>query len=146
MNSFAPNVWRFMQVPFSRSSLNHFDVFILDTASKIFLFSGYNSSVQERARALEVVQFINENRHNRNCEVATIGKNLYLPPTSPPIALFSWLDMETSNSTTTEDGKFVSDPDAGEFWSLFGGYAPIPRDSPSAFPEKENSHSIKLFR
>ncbi|XP_031384879.1 villin-1 isoform X2 [Punica granatum] len=105
------------EVPFSRSSLNHFDVFILDTASKIYLFSGCNSSVQERAKALEVVQYINETKHNGNCEVATI-----------------------------EDGKFVGDADAGEFWSLFGGYAPIPRDSPSAFPEKDFTHSIKLFR
>ncbi|KAK4779797.1 hypothetical protein SAY87_015903 [Trapa incisa] len=105
------------EVPCCRSCLNHSDVFILDTASKIFLFSGCNSSVQERAKALEVVQYINENKHNGNCEVATI-----------------------------EDGKFVSDPDAGEFWSLFGGYAPIPRDSPSAFLEEYDSHSTKLFR
>ena len=61
------------QVPFSRSSLNHNDVFILDTASKIFLFSGCNSSIQERAKALEVVQYIRENKHTGNCEVATIG-------------------------------------------------------------------------
>lgn len=65
------------QVPFSRSSLNHNDVFILDTASKIFLFSGCNSSIQERAKALEVVQFIKENKHNGKCEVATIGWNLF---------------------------------------------------------------------
>lgn len=61
------------QVPFSRSSLNHNDVFILDTASKIFLFSGCNSSIQERAKALEVVQYIKENKHCGNCEVATVG-------------------------------------------------------------------------
>ncbi|OMO84328.1 Villin headpiece [Corchorus capsularis] len=88
------------EVPFSRSSLNHNDVFILDTASKIFLFSGCNSSIQERAKALEVVEYIKENKHSGNCEVATI-----------------------------EDGKMVGDSDVGEFWSLFGGYAPIPRDS-----------------
>ncbi|XP_043810073.1 villin-1 isoform X2 [Manihot esculenta] len=87
------------EVPFSRSSLNHNDVFILDTASKIFLFSGCNSSIQERAKALEVVQYVKENKHGGKCEVATI-----------------------------EDGKFVGDSDVGEFWSFFGGYAPIPRD------------------
>ncbi|XP_011032129.1 PREDICTED: villin-1-like isoform X2 [Populus euphratica] len=89
------------EVPFSRSSLNHNDVFILDTASKIFLFSGCNSSTQERAKALEVVQYIKENKHGGTCEVATV-----------------------------EDGKLVGDPEVGEFWSFFGGYAPIPRDSP----------------
>lgn len=64
------------QVPFSRSSLNHNDVFILDTASKIFLFSGCNSSIQERAKALEVVQYIKEDKHGGKCEVATVGRNL----------------------------------------------------------------------
>lgn len=65
------------QVPFSRSSLNHDDVFILDTASKIFLFSGCNSSIQERAKALDVVQYIKENRHGGKCDVATIGWDLF---------------------------------------------------------------------
>lgn len=72
---------RIHQVPFSRSSLNHNDVFILDTASKIFLFSGCNSSIQERAKALEVVQYIKETKHSGNCQVATIGS--HLPPLLP---------------------------------------------------------------
>ncbi|KAJ4725601.1 Villin [Melia azedarach] len=104
------------EVPFSRSSLNHNDVFILDTASKIFLFSGCNSSIQERAKALEVVQYIKEDKHGGKCEVATI-----------------------------EDGKFVGDPDVGEFWSLFGGYAPIPRDSASAVQQQSGASSTTLF-
>ncbi|CAK7331256.1 unnamed protein product [Dovyalis caffra] len=104
------------EVPFSRSSLNHNDVFILDTASKIFLFSGCNSSTQERAKALEVVQYIKENKHGRNCEVATV-----------------------------EDGKLVGDPDVGEFWSLFGGYAPIPRDSPSGVEKQPETPFLQLF-
>ncbi|XP_030969070.1 villin-1 isoform X2 [Quercus lobata] len=104
------------EVPFSRSSLNHNDVFILDTASKIFLFSGCNSSIQERAKALEVVQYIKENNHGGKCEVATI-----------------------------EDGKFVGDSDVGEFWSLFGGFAPIPRDSPSSVQKQSDTPSVKLF-
>ncbi|GAB4859960.1 actin filament capping [Ancistrocladus abbreviatus] len=104
------------EVPFSRSSLNHTDVFILDTASKIFLFCGYKSSIQERAKALEVVQFIKEEKHNANCEVATI-----------------------------EDGKFVGDSDAGVFWSYFGGYAPIPKDSPSFFQRQHDVPSVRLF-
>ncbi|XP_062085157.1 villin-1 [Humulus lupulus] len=104
------------EVPFSRSSLNHNDVFVLDTASKIFLFSGCNSSTQERAKALEVVQYIKETKHSGNCEVATV-----------------------------EDGKFVGDSEVGEFWSLFGGYAPIPRESPSFFQDQSEIQSVKLF-
>ncbi|XP_052185182.1 villin-1 isoform X2 [Diospyros lotus] len=104
------------EVPFTRTSLNHNDVFILDTASKIFLFSGCNSSIQGRAKALEVVQYIKENKHGGNCEVAAI-----------------------------DDGKLVGDPDVGEFWSLFGGYAPIPRDSPSATQKEPDLSTVKLF-
>ncbi|KAL0337828.1 UNVERIFIED_CONTAM: Villin-4 [Sesamum calycinum] len=45
------------EVPFcSISLMNHDDIFILDTKSKIFQFNGSNSSIQERAKALEVVQ------------------------------------------------------------------------------------------
>ncbi|XP_039041546.1 LOW QUALITY PROTEIN: villin-1-like [Hibiscus syriacus] len=101
------------EVPFSRSSLNHNDVFILDTASKIYLFCGCNSSIQERAKALEVVQYIKENKHTGKCDVATI-----------------------------EDGKLVGDSDVGEFWSLFGGYAPIPRDSALGGPQHVDSPVI----
>ncbi|XP_058109143.1 villin-1 isoform X2 [Magnolia sinica] len=104
------------EVPFSRSSLNHNDVFILDTESKIYLFSGCNSSMPERAKALEVVQYIKDNKHGGRCEVATI-----------------------------EDGKFVGDSDVGEFWSLFGGYAPITRDSPCAVQNESSIPSAKLF-
>ncbi|XP_015873827.3 villin-1 [Ziziphus jujuba] len=110
------HVVRVKEVPFSRSSLNHNDVFILDTASKIFLFSGCNSSIQERAKALEVVQYVKDTKHGGNCQVATV-----------------------------EDGKFVGDPDVGEFWSLFGGYAPIPKDSPSSIQNQSNTSSAKLF-
>ncbi|GLT52033.1 hypothetical protein SLA2020_253960 [Shorea laevis] len=104
------------EVPFSRSSLNHNDVFVLDTASKIFLFSGCNSTIQERAKALEVVHYIKENKHGGNCEVAAI-----------------------------EDGKLVGDPDVGEFWSLFGGYAPIPRETPLAVQQQPDTTPVKLF-
>ncbi|KAE8666730.1 Villin-1 [Hibiscus syriacus] len=82
------------EVPFSRSSLNHNDVFILDTASKIYLFCGCNSSIQERAKALERME------------------------------------------------KLVGDSDVGEFWSLFGGYAPIPRDSALGGPQHVDSPVI----
>ena len=62
------------QVPFARSSLNHDDIFILDTANKIFQFNGSNSCIQERAKALEVVQHIKDTYHDGKCEIASIGK------------------------------------------------------------------------
>jgi hypothetical protein len=61
------------EVPFARSSLNHDDIYILDTKSKIFQFNGSNSSIQERAKALEVVQYIKDTYHDGTCEVATVG-------------------------------------------------------------------------
>ncbi|KAM0907642.1 hypothetical protein ACQ4PT_015983 [Festuca glaucescens] len=91
------------QVPFARSSLNHEDIFILDTESKIFQFNGSNSSIQERAKALEVVQYLKDTNHEGKCDVAAV-----------------------------EDGKLMADADAGEFWGLFGGFAPLPRKT---FPE-----------
>ncbi|PKA56226.1 Villin-2 [Apostasia shenzhenica] len=89
-------VVRMKQLPFARSSLNHDDVFILDTESKIYQFNGANSNIQERAKSLEVVQYLKENYHERKCEVAII-----------------------------DDGKLVAESDSGEFWVLFGGFAPI---------------------
>ncbi|KAL8140970.1 hypothetical protein V2J09_006991 [Rumex salicifolius] len=70
---------------------------------------------KERAKALEVVKYIKDDKHNGNCKIATL-----------------------------EDGKFVGDSDVGEFWSLFGGYAPIPKDSPSFFQSKKDASIIKL--
>lgn len=62
------------QVPFARSSLNHDDIFILDTKSKIYQFNGSNSCIQERAKALEVVQYIKDTYHDGKCEIAAIGE------------------------------------------------------------------------
>lgn len=88
------------QVPFSRSSLNHDDVFVLDTESKIYQFNGATSNIQERAKALDVVQYIKDKYHEGKCEVAVI-----------------------------EDGKLGSEVDSGEFWAFFGGFAPIGKKS-----------------
>ncbi|MCO5558070.1 hypothetical protein L7F22_011646 [Adiantum nelumboides] len=87
---------RVKQVPFSQSTLNHDDVFILDTESKIYQFNGSTSSIQERAKALEVVQYIKETHHDGTCNVAVI-----------------------------DDGELDEETDAGEFWDLFGGFGPI---------------------
>lgn len=111
------HIARVKEVPFSRSLLDHKAVFIVDTASKIFLFSGSNSSMQTRAKALDVVKHLKENQHGGRCEIATI-----------------------------EDGKLVGDSDAGEFWNLFGGYAPIPRDVPDTVNgESMTTSPKKLF-
>ncbi|XP_031123965.1 villin-3 [Ipomoea triloba] len=89
-------VVRLKQVPFSRSSLNHDDVFILDTKDKIYQFNGANSNIQERAKALEVIQFLKDKYHEGKCGVAIV-----------------------------EDGNLQAESDSGEFWVLFGGFAPI---------------------
>ncbi|XP_022847678.1 villin-3-like [Olea europaea var. sylvestris] len=89
-------VVRLKQVPFSRSSLNHDDVFILDTRGKIYQFNGANSNIQERAKALEVIQYLKEKYHEGTCDVAIV-----------------------------DDGKLQAETDSGEFWLLFGGFAPI---------------------
>ncbi|GMH18709.1 hypothetical protein Nepgr_020550 [Nepenthes gracilis] len=86
------------QVPFARSSLNHDDVFILDTKDKIYQFNGANSNIQERAKALEVIQFLKDKYHEGKCDVAIV-----------------------------DDGKLQAESDSGEFWVLFGGFAPIAR-------------------
>ncbi|KAJ1695673.1 hypothetical protein LUZ63_012371 [Rhynchospora breviuscula] len=89
-------VVRIKQVPFVRSSLNHDDVFILDTESKIYQFNGANSNIQERAKALEIVQYLKDKYHDGKCDVGIV-----------------------------DDGKLDSESDSGEFWVLFGGFAPI---------------------
>ncbi|KAK4265504.1 hypothetical protein QN277_026552 [Acacia crassicarpa] len=104
------------EVPFARSSLNHDDIFILDTKSKIFQFNGSNSSIQERAKALEVVQYIKDTHHDGKCEVAAI-----------------------------EDGKLMADPETGEFWGFFGGFAPLPRKPASDDDQHVDTYPPKLL-
>ncbi|GLT97473.1 hypothetical protein SLE2022_150350 [Rubroshorea leprosula] len=105
------------EVPFARSSLNHDDIFILDTKSKIFQFNGSNSSIQERAKALEVVQYIKDSYHDGKCEVAAV-----------------------------EDGKLMADTETGEFWSFFGGFAPLPRKMANSEDKTVDSYPTKLQR
>jgi hypothetical protein len=52
----------------------------LDTKSKIFQFNGSNSCIQERAKALEVVQYIKDTFHEGKCEVAAVGKQIINVP------------------------------------------------------------------
>ncbi|KAF8093794.1 hypothetical protein N665_0377s0006 [Sinapis alba] len=110
------HVVRVKEVPFVRSTLNHDDVFILDTESKIFQFSGSNSSIQERAKALEVVQYIKDTYHDGKCEIAAV-----------------------------DDGRMMADAEAGEFWGLFGGFAPLPKKSAVSDDQTAESDGIKLL-
>ncbi|CAL0330338.1 unnamed protein product [Lupinus luteus] len=103
-------------VPFARSSLSHDDIFILDTDSKIFQFNGSNSSIQERAKALEVVQYIKDTYHDGKCDIAAV-----------------------------EDGRLMSDSDTGEFWGFFGGFAPLPRKTVNDDDKPADSHPPKLM-
>ncbi|CAN8301556.1 unnamed protein product [Cochlearia groenlandica] len=105
-----------LQVQFARSTLNHEDVFILDTESKIFQFSGSNSSIQERAKALEVVQYIKDTYHDGKCDIAAV-----------------------------DDGRMMADAEAGEFWGLFGGFAPLPKKQAVSDDKTAESDGIKLF-
>ncbi|XLS47575.1 hypothetical protein HN51_021933 [Arachis hypogaea] len=84
------------KVPFAWSSLNHDDVFILDSQNNIYQFNGANSNIQERAKALEVIQYVKEKYHEGKCNVAIV-----------------------------DDGKLDTESDSGEFWVIFGGFAPI---------------------
>ncbi|GFZ09352.1 villin 3 [Actinidia rufa] len=83
-------------VPFSCSSLNHDDVFVLDTKDKIFQFKGANSNILERSKALEVIQFLKDKYHEGMCDVAIV-----------------------------DDGKLQTESNSGEFWVIFGGFTPI---------------------
>ncbi|KAJ9557914.1 hypothetical protein OSB04_012528 [Centaurea solstitialis] len=99
-------------VPCARSSLSHDDIFILDGKNKIFQFNGYNTSIQDRARALEVVQYIKDNYHLGKCDIAAI-----------------------------EDGQLMADAEAGEFWGFFGGFAPLPRKT-NANAAAKSTHAV----
>jgi gelsolin len=57
-----------------KSSLNHGDIFMLDTRSKIYQFNGSDSSILERGKAMEVVQHIKDTYHDGSCDIAIIGK------------------------------------------------------------------------
>jgi len=46
----------------------------LDTKTKIFQFNGSKSSIQERAKALEVVQYIKDTYHDGKCDIAAVGE------------------------------------------------------------------------
>jgi hypothetical protein len=110
------HVARVIQVPFSRQSLNHDDIFILDTKTKIFQFNGANSNIQERGKALEVLQHLKDTNHDGTCAVVVV-----------------------------DDGKLGAESDAGEFWGLFGGFAPLGKKAIGEGDSVPQSSGTKLF-
>ena len=54
---------------------------MLDTEAVIYQFIGKNSSIQERGKALEVVQYIKDTNHKGNCEVVIVGEIMLLSHT-----------------------------------------------------------------
>ncbi|KAH7293292.1 hypothetical protein KP509_28G019500 [Ceratopteris richardii] len=104
------------EVSFTRASLSHEDIFILDTEFKIFQFNGANTDIYQRAKAMDVVKYVKDNFHKKDCSVAVI-----------------------------EDGKFVADADSGEFWGFFGGYAPLGRRSDGEGHSENNYNKASLL-
>ncbi|XP_038992696.1 villin-3-like [Hibiscus syriacus] len=104
------------QIPFARSSLNHDNVFILDTQNKIYQFNGANSNIQERAKALEVTQFLKEKYHDEKCDVSIV-----------------------------DDGKLGSESNSDEFWVFFGGFAPLGKKVTSEDDDILDTAPAKLY-
>lgn len=44
-----------------------------------------------------------------------------------------------------EDGRLMADADTGEFWGLFGGFAPLPRKVASDEEKTVDSVPTKLY-
>ena len=44
-----------------------------------------------------------------------------------------------------EDGRLMADPEAGEFWGFFGGFAPLPKKAASDEDKTIASHPTKLL-
>ena len=49
-------------------------------------------------------------------------------------------------SFLVEDGRMMADAEAGEFWGLFGGFAPLPKKPASSDDQTAESDGIKLLR
>jgi hypothetical protein len=120
-------------------------VFVLDTESKIYQFNGANSNIQERAKALEVIQHLKEKYHGGVCDVAIVGEGHELQIgifCGPPFHLFSWSVL----FFMSDDGKLQAESDSGEFWVLFGGFAPIGKKTVSDDDIVLETTAPKLYR
>jgi len=93
---------------------------------------------------LEVVQYIKDTFHEGKCEIAAIGK-----PTCIFWSLkvdYNFYELNVFLNFQAEDGKLMADPETGEFWGFFGGFAPLPRKAASDNDKSAESHSPKLLR
>lgn len=119
-------------------------MFILDTETKIYQFNGANSNIQERAKALEVVQYLKDNYHEGTCAVAIIGENTYIYWI---LSLFTrCFSFINKLCFVEDDGKFQAESDSGEFWLLFGGFAPIGKKVVSEDDIVLEATPAKLYR
>ena len=66
---------RVSEVPLSRSSLNHGDVFILDAGLKIYLFNGPTSNNYEKAKGVQVASNINNDERGARAEIILVHEN-----------------------------------------------------------------------
>lgn len=68
---------RVQQVPLSTNSMNDGDVFILDTAFKVYQWNGSQANKYEKLKGLEVVNKVNSDEHGSKNEIIVLeaGKN-----------------------------------------------------------------------
>jgi hypothetical protein len=59
---------------------------------------------------------------------------------------YSFYELNVFLNFQAEDGKLMADPETGEFWGFFGGFAPLPRKAASDNDKSADSHSTKLLR
>lgn len=63
---------RVTEVPVSKDSLNHDDIFVLDTQDTIFQFNGVKATIGEKGKAMAVVQQLKDNNHEGSVDVVII--------------------------------------------------------------------------
>ena len=120
-------------------------MFVLDTENKIYQFNGANSNIQERAKALEVIQHLKEKYHGGVCDVAIVGEGY----TIFGLAIFPSAYFFVSILMVffmPDDGKLQAESDSGEFWVLFGGFAPIGKKTVSDDDVVLETTAPKLYR
>ncbi|KAG0468437.1 hypothetical protein HPP92_017765 [Vanilla planifolia] len=75
----------------------------------------------------------------RSCCSSPQGKTLRREPKSYELSL-----RIARKRQPTKDGRLMADADAGEFWALVGGFAPLPKKTSE--DKSEEAFDIKFFR
>jgi gelsolin len=88
------------------------------------------------------VQYLKDTNHDGKCDVAAVGKLHFGKKWFGEDPIFG---QNYNLVFQTEDGKLMADADAGEFWGLFGGFAPLPRKTFSEFNGKDSAFTSKLL-